>query len=181
MRTSVLRRTIFVSALVGLLALAAIAVAAAQNTTVGTHKTKKHGTVLANSRGFSLYMFAKDTQGTKSKPAKSTCSGQCAKVWPPLRVKGGGKPVAAKGSGVNSKLLGTVRRKDGTVEVTYNGWPLYTYVPDKKPGDTVGQNVNQFGAKWYLLKANGSVIKPGGNSCPPGYMMTSSGCLPQTY
>ena len=180
MTATILRRSTFTAALACMLGLAAIAVAASNNTTVGTHSSKQ-GKILANAKGFSLYNFAKDTQGVNGKQAKSTCYGHCAQVWPPLLVKGRGKPVAANRSGVNSKLLGTVRRKDGTVEVTYNGWPLYTYVPDKKPGDTVGQNVNQFGAKWYLLKANGSVIKPGGNSCPPGYMMTSSGCLPQTY
>jgi predicted lipoprotein with Yx(FWY)xxD motif len=179
MRTLVLRRTIFIGALVGALALAAIAVAASKDVTVSTHKTKK-GTVVANAHGFSLYMFAKDTQGTKSKQPKSNCYGGCATVWPPLLVKSGGKPVAGKGSGLNSKLLGTVRRHDGTTQITYGGWPLYTYVSDRKAGEVTGQNVNQFGAKWYLLKPNGSLIKPG-NGCPPGYVMTSSGCLPQSY
>ena len=176
MTRTALRKSTFIAALLGVLALAAIA-AAASNTTVATHGSKK-GTILANSRGFSLYMFAKDTQGRKGKSAKSTCYGQCAKIWPPLLVAKGGKPVAGKG--VNAKLLGTTRRTDRKVEVTYNGWPLYTYVPDTKPGNIKGEGAVQFGAAWYVLNPKGQLVKTG-NGCPPGYVKTSSGCLPQTY
>jgi|SRR5947209_10785165 len=171
-----LRRGMFATVLLGLLAMAGIALAAS-NTTVTSHGSTK-GRILANSRGFSLYMFAKDKQGGKGKAAKSNCYGDCAKAWPPLLVSKGGKPVAA--GGVNSKLLGTTRRKDGKVEVTYNGWPLYTYVVDKKPGNIKGEGVVQFGAAWYVLNTKGQLVK-NGNGCPPGYVKTSSGCLPQTY
>jgi predicted lipoprotein with Yx(FWY)xxD motif len=158
------RRTGLIAALLGALAIAAVA-GAATGTGVGTHKTKR-GTILASSHGFSLYMFAKDKKG-----GKSTCYGNCASVWPPLLTSG--KPVAIKGSGVNPKLLGTTKRSDGKLEVTYNGWPLYLYKPDRKAGDITGEGVNQFGAKWYLMNTAGQLVKPksGGvcNPLCPGY------------
>jgi hypothetical protein len=77
---------------------------------------------------------------------------------------------------VNPRLLGTAKRRDGKIQLTYNGWPLYTYAGDSKAGDTTGQGVSQFGAAWYLLKTNGQLIK-----CPPDQAPTSSGCLPQRY
>ena len=158
------RRTVLVTGLLGALVGAAIA-SAAGGTGVGTHSTKD-GKVLANSRGFSLYMFKKDKQH-----GKSTCYGQCAKVWPPLLTTG--KPVALKRSGVNPKLLGTTRRTDGKLEVTYNGWPLYLYTPDRRPGQVNGEGANQFGAPWYLLNTAGKIVKPksGGvcNPLCPGY------------
>jgi predicted lipoprotein with Yx(FWY)xxD motif len=158
------RRTVLTAVLVAALAGAAIA-SAAGGTGVGTHNTKR-GKVLANSHGFSIYMFKKDKQH-----GKSTCYGGCAKVWPPLLTSG--KPVVLKGSGVNSKLLGTTKRNDGKLEVTYNGWPLYLYQPDRKAGDINGEGANQFGAPWYLLNTSGNIVKPksGGvcNPLCPGY------------
>lgn len=163
-RRSAVRRAGPIAVLVGVLAGAAIA-SAAGGTSVGTHSTKR-GKVLASVHGYSLYMFQKDKRG-----GKSTCYGQCAKVWPALLTSG--KPVAIKSSGVNPKLLGTTKRSDGKLEVTYNGWPLYLYVPDRKPGDSNGEGANQFGAPWYLLNTAGNVVKPksGGvcNPLCPGY------------
>ena len=163
------RRTALVAGLLSVLVGAAIA-SAAGGTGVGTHGTK-YGKVLANSRGYSLYMFKKDKQH-----GKSTCYGPCAKVWPPLLTSG--KPVAISRSGVNSRLLGTTRRSDGKLEVTYNGWPLYRYAPDRKPGQANGEAAVQFGAAWYLLNTAGSIVKRG---CPPGFVKTPSGCLPGGY
>ena len=155
----VVRRAALAAVLAGALGAAAIA-SAAGGTGVGTHKTK-FGKVLANSRGFSLYMFKKDKRG-----GKSTCYGQCAVVWPPLLTSR--KPFAIRGSGVNPRLLGTTRRKDGKLEVTYNGWPLYLYQPDRKAGDTNGEGANQFGAPWYLLNTAGNIVKPvSGRICNP--------------
>jgi predicted lipoprotein with Yx(FWY)xxD motif len=155
---------VLTAVLLGALVGAAIA-GATGGTGVGTHNTKR-GKVLANSRGFSIYMFKKDKQH-----GKSTCYGSCAKVWPPLLTTG--KPVAIKGSGVNPKLLGTTKRNDGKLEVTYNGWPLYRYQPDRKAGDINGEGANQFGAVWYLLNTSGNTVKPksGGlcNPLCPGY------------
>lgn len=169
MRTSHhrVRRTVLTAVLLGALVGAAIA-GAAGGTGVGTHNTNR-GKILANSRGFSIYMFAKDKKG-----GKSTCYRNCAKVWTPLLTTG--KPAAIKGSGVNSKLLGTTRRTDGKTEVTYNGYPLYLYVPDRKPGQITGEGFNQFGAVWYLLNTRGTPVK-----CPAGDTASSSGCLPGSY
>jgi predicted lipoprotein with Yx(FWY)xxD motif len=84
----------------------------------------------------------------------STCYGACAALWPPLTTTG--KPHA--GAGVSASLLGTTKRSDGKVEVTYNGHPLYYYVADTKRGQTTGQGLNQFGAPWWVLTPTGKEI-----------------------
>jgi predicted lipoprotein with Yx(FWY)xxD motif len=104
--------------------------------------------VLVDSKGFTLYWFESDKKGT----TKSTCNGQCASVWPPLTTTG--KPTAS-GAAVASKL-GTIKRSDGTTQVTYAGFPLYTYTPDTKPGDAVGNDIKSFGASWYALLPSGA-------------------------
>jgi predicted lipoprotein with Yx(FWY)xxD motif len=101
----------------------------------------KLGTFLVDGHGRTLYLFQKD------KTARSTCSGACATDWPPLLTAG-----KAKGSGGARKaLLGTTKRSDGTTQVTYKGHPLYTYIGDTKAGDTNGQGVSAFGARWYAV------------------------------
>jgi predicted lipoprotein with Yx(FWY)xxD motif len=114
--------------------------------TVDVAKTKL-GTILVNAQGRTLYDFAKDKNG------KSACSSACAKFWPPLMTNG--KPKAGKG--VQAKLLGTTKRSNGT-QVTYNGHPLYTYVNDKKAGQTKGQGTTFFGGAWLVLAPNGKQI-----------------------
>jgi predicted lipoprotein with Yx(FWY)xxD motif len=116
-------------------------------TTVAVAKSRL-GSILVDSKGITLYDFVKD------KGTASTCYGACAALWPPLTTKG--KPVA--GRGVRASLLGTTKRKDGKLEVTYNGHPLYYFVTDRKPGQTTGQGVNQFGAPWWVLSAAGKEI-----------------------
>jgi predicted lipoprotein with Yx(FWY)xxD motif len=103
------------------------------------------GKVLVDSKGFTLYYFEKDKGG------KSACYGACASAWPPLTT--GGAPHAM--SGAESSMLGTTKRKDGTTQVAYAGWPLYTYVADTKPGEDKGTDVKAFGASWYPLHPNG--------------------------
>jgi predicted lipoprotein with Yx(FWY)xxD motif len=109
------------------------------------------GRILVDSKGITLYDFVKD------KGTTSVCYGACAALWPPLLTSG--KPVA--GSGVRPSLLGTTRRKDGKLEVTYGGHPLYYFVTDRKPGQTTGQGVNQFGGPWWVLSAAGKEIHRG--------------------
>ncbi len=104
------------------------------------------GKVIVDSNGMTLYDFHKDKSG------KSTCYGSCAGVWPPLLTEG--KPVA--GEGARASQLGTTKRKDGTLQVTYAGWPLYTYVEDKKPGEANGNDIDSFGAEWYALQPSGA-------------------------
>jgi predicted lipoprotein with Yx(FWY)xxD motif len=111
----------------------------------------KFGKILVGPEGRTLYDFVAD------KTMKSTCYGACASLWPPLTVSG--TPKA--GPGVRASLLGTTKRTDGTTEVTYNGHPLYYYAADSKPGETTGQALNQFGAPWYVLTANGIEVTHG--------------------
>jgi predicted lipoprotein with Yx(FWY)xxD motif len=108
-------------------------------------EVKRMGEVIENEDGFVLYRFDND----KHNPAKSTCDGDCAKVWhPALTVDG--KP---KLEGVDAKLVGTVTRSDGTKQLTVKGWPLYTYIGDKKSGTWKGQNVN---GTWFVIKPDGA-------------------------
>lgn len=116
-----------------------------KSATVQTRTIKKYGTVLVNSKGFTLYIFVPDHH------SKVTCKSTCASIWPPLKVKKGQKPTA--GGKARKRLLGL----DGRV-VTYNHWPLYTYVTDKRPGQATGQHVNNFGL-WYVISPSGKVIK----------------------
>jgi predicted lipoprotein with Yx(FWY)xxD motif len=113
----------------------------------------KVGNYLSDSRGRALYVFEAD------KGTMSTCYSACASIWPPLTASGAVKP----GAGVSAGLLGTTKRTDGTIEVTYNGHPLYYYAGDSGPGQTTGQGLNQFGAKWYLLAATGNKINGNGS------------------
>ena len=106
------------------------------------------GTVLVDSEGFTVYEFAKD-QGTAS-----SCYGACEEGWPPLTTEG--KPTA--GEGAMSSQLGTTKRKDGTVQVTYAGHPLYTFVEDKSPGEANGSESEAFGGKWSALDESGAAV-----------------------
>jgi len=103
------------------------------------------GTILVDSDGRTLYDFHKDKGST------SSCYGACAAAWPPLLTKGNPQ---AQGP-ADRAMLGTTKRKDGTVQVTYNGWPLYTYVGDQNPGEANGNDIDQFGAEWYALQPDG--------------------------
>ncbi|GAA0654483.1 hypothetical protein GCM10010193_00810 [Kitasatospora atroaurantiaca] len=109
----------------------------------------KLGPILVDSKGRTLYLFQADTSTT------STCNDACAAAWPPLTTTGA--PVA--GTGADAGLLGTTKRADGSTEVVYKGHPLYYYVGDAKPGDTNGQELNQFGAEWYVLNAAGDKVE----------------------
>jgi predicted lipoprotein with Yx(FWY)xxD motif len=113
--------------------------------------SSKLGKILVDSHGRTLYDFVAD------KTTMSTCYGACASLWPPLTVSGAPKA----GAGVRASLLGTTKRTDGTAEVTYSGRPLYYFAGDTKPGETTGQAINQFGAPWYVLTANGAEIHNG--------------------
>ena len=88
------------------------------------------------------------------KTTRSTCSGACATNWPPLLTSG--KPKAS--GSVRKALLGTTKRSDGTTQVTYKGHPLYTYSGDQKAGDTNGQGLSAYGARWYAVTASGKRV-----------------------
>ena len=153
------RKTVLGAALAVALAAAGVAAAAAvthqssaaAKATAGkvTLHNTKIGNVLATSSGRTLYLFMKDKHG------KSACSGKCATYWPPLMKKG--KLSAA--AGVKANLLGTTKRKNGKLQVTYKGHPLYLFKLDHASGQINGQRQNFFGGKWYALNASGAANK----------------------
>jgi predicted lipoprotein with Yx(FWY)xxD motif len=133
---------------IGFLVAGSVAGGATQsNATVSLRKTNL-GLILVNARGRTLYLFAKDRN------AKSSCSGSCARFWPPLLS--GDKPTS--GPGVRRSLLGTTRRSNGSLQVTYNRHPLYTYALDKRAGQTKGEGNSLFGAKWWAVSARGTAV-----------------------
>lgn len=134
------------AAIVLLLIGAAIAGAtpAAQVTTARTGL----GRVVADGTGRTLYLFEKDTA------TRSACSSTCAVYWPPL-LTGRGAVVI---KGVQRSLLGTIRRPDGTRQVTYAGHPLYRFSGDTGRGQTNGEGLHDFGAGWYALTPSGKKI-----------------------
>ena len=112
---------------------------------VSLGNVQKLGMVLVDSNGMTLYDFHKD------KGTTSSCYGACAEGWPPMLTEG--EPTV--GNGATASKLGTTERKDGTMQVTYAGHPLYTFIEDKKPGEANGNDISAFGGEWYALKGNG--------------------------
>jgi predicted lipoprotein with Yx(FWY)xxD motif len=105
------------------------------------------GTFVADAEGMTLYFFLNDTG------SESTCYDQCAGNWPAYTTQG--EPQA--GAGIDASLVGTTTRADGTVQVTYNGKPLYHFAGDESPGDTNGQGI---GDVWFVASAAGEPIRP---------------------
>ena len=148
---------------IGALVLAATALAAAvlggtssaasqkapKGTLVSIHRTAL-GNILADARGHTLYLFEKDKNGM------SSCNGACVAYWPAVFTAA--KPRA--GAGVRASLLGRTKRSDGRRQVTYAGHPLYTFVGDKKAGQTTGEGLTDFGAAWDAIAPNGRPIEP---------------------
>ncbi|HEY2603188.1 MAG TPA: hypothetical protein VGI67_16645 [Thermoleophilaceae bacterium] len=121
---------------------------ASKAATIQLKKVGDLGKVLVNGHGQTLYLFEKDKHG------KSACNGKCAGAWPPVFTTG--KPNA--GSGVSASKLGTTKRKDGKMQVTYNGHPLYAFVEDTKAGQAKGEGSKAFGAEWYVVNAKGNKV-----------------------
>src|SRR5215212_6815087 len=117
--------------------------------TVNAADVGTFGTVLVNGEGMPLYAFSSDTGDT------SACTGDCTTEWTPLASQG--SPVA--GDGVDATLLGTITRDDGTMQVTYNGHPLYTFADDTGAGDAAGQGMEDNGGTWNLVTATGEPLQ----------------------
>jgi len=108
------------------------------------------GHFLVDGQGHSLYLFEKD------EGAESYCTSACAAVWPAFETSS--KPRAA--SGVDGAALGTIKRDDGELQVTYHGHPLYYYAADAStPGKSKGEALAQFGAEWYLVNPQGKTVE----------------------
>jgi len=121
--------------------------APAAGTVVSTGTTSL-GRILVNSGGRTLYVFSRD------KNDKSACAGMCAKFWPPLIASG--KPRAS--AGARATLLGTTKRADGRMQVTYNRHPLYTFVKDTRKGQTHGEGLTAFGGQWNAVSPAGTKV-----------------------
>ena len=129
--------------------------ASARSTTGGTKvgvASSRLGRIVVDSKGRTLYAFARDKNG------RSACSGTCATYWPPLLTSG----KVRAGHGVKASLLGTTKRGDGKLQVTYNRHPLYTFKLDKKAGQTNGEGLNDFGGVWEALSPAGKKVESGG-------------------
>jgi predicted lipoprotein with Yx(FWY)xxD motif len=105
------------------------------------------GNIVVDAKGMSVYFFTKDTNGSGT----SACTGACLTMWPPLTTTSATPTV----EGVTG-TVGTITTSDGAKQVTLNGLPLYYYEQDKKPGDILGQGVNDL---WYLANPAGEMIR----------------------
>lgn len=115
------------------------------------------GGIVVDGEGNTLYLFDND-EGS----GESTCEGDCAANWPPFTVEG---DVEA-GAGLDSALVGTTERSDGTTQVTYNGHPLYYFAADQAPGDANGQAVGDI---WWVVGPDGEAIRDAAASSGMGY------------
>lgn len=102
------------------------------------------GEILVDSEGNTLYLFTPDDSGP------SVCTDDCAAAWPPVLGS------VDAGAGIDAVLIGTASRDDGSIQATYNSWPLYYFARDAAPGDTNGQGVNDV---WYVIAADGEAIR----------------------
>jgi predicted lipoprotein with Yx(FWY)xxD motif len=102
----------------------------------------KYGDILTDGRGMTLYVFPIDAKD------KSACYGACAAAWPPFLLDQGEKLTV--GSGVTG-VVSTFARSDGTIQIAYNGMPLYFFVADKAAGDALGQGLVSFGGPWWVV------------------------------
>lgn len=109
--------------------------------------SSQFGRVIADRRGEAFYLFDKE------KGRRSRCYAECAIAWPPVLTKG--KPRADKGA--DADLLGTTKRRNGKLQVTYNGHPLY-YYKDDDPGRILCHNVDEFGGLWLVVNPRGDAV-----------------------
>jgi predicted lipoprotein with Yx(FWY)xxD motif len=153
-----------------LLLAAVLGVGAAMAATASTHssggtvkvmKSSTYGTVLVSSTGLTLYRYALDKKGV------SLCGTGCVQLWPPYLLKGKAKPTA--GPGATAGLLGTIKRANGAVQISYAGFPLYMYAADKKAGAMGGQG---FQNQWYVVSPTGALVKHA-VAAPPGQTTTA--------
>jgi predicted lipoprotein with Yx(FWY)xxD motif len=114
-------------------------------------RDSKYGRVVFDGSKRALYAFTRDRPG-----GPSTCYGACATAWPPYVVSGKLKPDA----GTKPSLYGTTRRRDGSRQLTYRGWPLYHYVSDPV-GQVLCQNVSEFGGLWLVVRPSGQLVRLG--------------------
>ena len=147
-----MRAVVAAAALLALLAFAAPAETATMRPARAaglTVSSSPFGQILFDHRIRALYIFTKDGKGS------SRCYGDCAAAWPPYIVKS--KPRAL--AGAKPSLIGTVKRSDGTLQVTYAGRPVYFYRGDTQPHQVLCQNVYEYGGLWLVVRGNGTPVR----------------------
>jgi predicted lipoprotein with Yx(FWY)xxD motif len=137
-----------VLAVVGAGVLVMGATASSTKPTIRSANNASLGTILVGATGLTVYHYADDHGKVVA------CNGACAKLWPPVVIAASAKPVA--GPGLTASKLGTVKRPDGTMQVTYNGYALYRFSGDKHAGDVNGQGLEK---AWYAVAPSGHVVK----------------------
>lgn len=143
-----MRTLVAVAAVLTVLALAPGTSAGTSGGKIDAHSSR-YGRILFDGRGFVLYAFTHDRH------ARSSCSGACAKAWPPYLVARRPRP----GRGAKASLVGVVRRANGALQATYAGRPLYYYVGDRKPDQILCQGVSEFGGFWRVVRASGIPVR----------------------
>lgn len=133
---------------------AAVAATAPPTTRVGAARSPEHGVYLATADGRALYLLEEDVRGS------SSCYEMCAAIWPPF-LAGPTAPIASDPA-VRTTLLGTVPRRGGGLQVSYNGQPLYLYLGDAGPAQTRGQHVEDSWGEWYLVSPLGPHVETEG-------------------
>ena len=121
------------------------------------------GPVLVDGKGMTVYLLTADTKG------HSTCSDQCLQYWPLVPAPAGTSLPPVQGV---TAALATTKATSGASMVTAGGWPLYTFVKDRAPGDVTGEGVKTFGGTWYAVSPSGAPVTAPATSAPSP---TSSG------
>jgi predicted lipoprotein with Yx(FWY)xxD motif len=147
--TRLLALGIALGAIAGAAVFVAPALGGASKGAVVSLKKTTLGAVLVDARGRTLYLFEKDRGGM------SACNSSCAQYWPALTSRA----APRAGTGVKQSLLHRTKQHNGSWQVTYAGHPLYTFVGDKRAGQTSGEGLTNFGAGWYVLTANGKKVE----------------------
>jgi len=135
-------------------------------------RTTSLGPVLVDAKGMTVYLLTADT------PGHSSCSAQCLQYWPPVPAPAGAAVPAVKDVGA---ALAEAKASSGASMLTASGWPLYTFVKDKAPGDVSGQGVKTFGGTWYAVSPSGMAISAPAASAPTPSSSTSTGSVRGGY
>jgi predicted lipoprotein with Yx(FWY)xxD motif len=152
--TRLLALGIALGSIAGAAVFVAPALGGASKGAVVSLKKTTLGAVLVDARGRTLYLFEKDRGGM------SACNSACAQYWPALTSRA----APRAGTGVKQSLLRRTKQHNGSWQVTYAGDPLYTFVGDKRTGQTTGEGLTNFGTGWYVLAANGKKVEERTNS-----------------
>jgi predicted lipoprotein with Yx(FWY)xxD motif len=103
------------------------------------------GAMLYDAGGQAIYMWEVEESD------RPECYGDCAEAWPPVLTEAA--PVAT--GEVKPALLGTTKRVDGAVQVTYAGHPLYYYAHEGR-NEVKCHNVATHGGLWWVVTPRGT-------------------------